>query len=348
MATIVRRPGPRGRRYQVRIRMGSRAQSATFSSMREARHWATATEAAWADARAGALPWTLQLTVGDLLRRYGREVVPQKPPATAQNYAIYLAWWQEQLGAVRLRALGPAQLTACRDRLAATRQAATVNRYLAMLSHACTLASAEWQWLERNPLQGVRRLPEPRGRVRYLSDEERTRLLEACQQSGNRFLYPAVVLALSTGARKMELLSLTWNDVDWLQRQLIFRETKNDEPRAVPLGAKAFEAVAELSRVRRIDTPLVFPRRDGLKPIDLRRAWYTALERASVEDFHWHDLRHSAGSYLAMAGCSPREIAEVLGHKSLQMSFKYQHLAPQHTRAVVVKLNTAMFGGGTP
>ena len=269
MATIVPRHGPRGRRYQVRIRLGSRAQSATFPTLREARRWATAIEAAWTAQRAGVLPVTMQLTVGDLLRRYAREVLPAKPPATAKNYAIYLAWWQEHLGTLRLCALSRGPLAACRDRLTATLQPATVNRYLAMLSHACTVAVNDWEWLERNPLQGVRRLPEPRGRVRYLRDDERTRLLQACQASRNRFLYPAVLLALSTGARKMELLSLTWNEVDWLHRQVIFRHTKNGETRAVPLAGVAFAVVAELSRVRRIDTPLVFPRRDGLAPIDL-------------------------------------------------------------------------------
>ena len=108
----------------------------------------------------------------------------------------------------------PALLAECRDRLAQGRAPATVNGYLAALSHAFTVAVVEWEWLESSPTRRVRRPREPDRRVRFLSEEERRRLMAACQASSNRFLTPVVVLALSTGARKQEILGLTWADVD--------------------------------------------------------------------------------------------------------------------------------------
>ena len=91
-----------------------------------------------------------------------------------------------------------------------TRRPATVVRYMAALSHAFTIAVKEWEWLDDSPLRKVSKPQEPRGRVRFLSDEEREILLASCKQSKAPYLYPLVVLALSTGARRGELLGLTW------------------------------------------------------------------------------------------------------------------------------------------
>jgi integrase len=80
--------------------------------------------------------------------------------------------------------------------------------------------------------------------------------------------------------------------------------------------------------------------------VDLRKPWETALARAEIADFHFHDLRHSAASYLAMNGASLAEIADTLGHKTLQMVKRYSHLSEAHTAAVVSRMNERIFGGG--
>lgn len=192
-------------------------------------------------------------------------------------------------------------------------------------------------------MRRVRRPRQPPGRVRYLTEEERTRLLHACQCSPNRFLYPVVVLALATGARKMELLQLTWRDVDLPRARITLHHTKSRERRALPLAGLALEEVQQLAKVRRIDTPLLFPRTDGRGPIDLRYAWAQALRAAAIQDFRFHDLRHSAASYLAMTGASIAEIAAILGHKTLAMVQRYAHLSEAHTASVVARMNAAIF-----
>jgi integrase len=344
MASIQQRLARGGRRrYRVQIRLKGVLRSATFPTLQEARQWAAVTEGTLHTQRGTPRLEAIYHTLGDLLTRYSREVLPGKQPGTQAHQGPQLAWWAQQLGHLRLDQVTPARLAACRDLLAQTRAPATVNRYVAVLSHAFTLAVREWQWLEASPLQRVRRLREPRGRVRYLSDEERPRVLAACQASHNRCLYPVVLLALSTGARKQEILGLTWRDIDLRRAQLTLPHTKNGEPRTLPLVGLALETVHSLARVRRIDTPLLFPRADGRAPLDVRYAFHQALREAGIVDFRFHDLRHTAASYLAMQGASLVEIAEVLGHKTLQMVKRYAHLSEAHTAGVVARMNAAMF-----
>ena len=100
----------------------------------------------------------------------------------------------------------------------------------------------------------------------------------------------------------------------------------------------------ERAKVRRLDTDLVFPAKDQTKPIDLRGPFETALGKAEIRDFRWHDLRHSAASYLAMGGASLAEIAEVLRHKTLAMVKRYAHLSPGHTAKVGERMNERIFG----
>jgi integrase len=340
MASIQKRPGPR---YRVQVRLNGLYRSATFPTVALARRWATQTEHALYEQGHFAQAAAAQHRLDELLTRYAREVLPRKRPGTQGHQAQQLAWWTQQLGPLRLDQLTPARLTACRERLAETRAPATVNRYLAVLSHAFTVAIQEWGWLEASPLRRVRRLREPQGRIRCLDDAERQGLLVACAQSPNRLLLPVVVLALSTGARKQEILGLSWREVDWRRERVLLLVTKTGERRSVPLTGRALAELQALAKVRRLDTPLVFPRRDGRAPIDLRYAWQQAVRQAGLTDFRFHDLRHCCASYLAMHGASLVEIADVLGHKTFQMVKRYAHLTEAHTAQVVARMTAAIF-----
>ena len=142
----------------------------------------------------------------------------------------------QNLGHVVLSDLTTSLIADYRDRLSAEltprgtpRAPATVNRYLSTLSHALHVAETEWEWHQENPVRKARKLKEPNGRVRFLSDEERTRLLAACRASENRSLYPVVVLALASGMRQGEILGLKWDHVDLNQGRITLYETKNGE-----------------------------------------------------------------------------------------------------------------------
>ena len=170
-------------------------------------------------------------------------------------------------------------------------------------------------------------------------------MLEATKQSANKDLHTAVVLALSTGARKMEIWGLRWRDIDLNEGLATLHQTKNGETRTVPIQAYALDLMRKRSKVRHIDTDLVFPSTvDPQKPFDFRTSWEKVLSKTGIQDFCWHDLRHISGSYLAMGGASTREIAEILGHKTLQMAMRYSHLSQKHSASVVRNMNQKMFG----
>jgi integrase len=104
------------------------------------------------------------------------------------------------------------------------------------------------------------------------------------------------------------------------------------------------ELIRDHFRVRRADTMLVFPGKTGRTPVRLCTAWETAVRRADLTDFTFHDLRHTFASYLAMQGASLRESADALGHKTLAMVMRYSYLTEAHTRSVVERMNRAVFG----
>ena len=346
MATIVRRIGKNGQtcyRAQVR-RKGSPPLSATFTKLSDARKWVQTTEAAIIEGRYFKTAEAKRHTVADLVDRYCRDVLPRKGKENAYTQERQLHWWKAQLGHYALANVTPALLAECRDQLARDRANSTVCGYLAALSHAFTIAVREWSWLDDSPMRKVSKPKQPRGRVRFLSDEERQRLLTACQASRNPHLYLVVVLALSCGARKGELVGLRWPDVDHKRGTLTFQETKNGERRTVPLTGHALDLMRHHAKVRRLDTLLVFPNDHGNRFFRFREAFENAVKRAGITDFHFHDLRHTAASYLAMNGASLHEIAEVLGHKTLAMVKRYVHLSEAHTRGVVERMNRAVFG----
>ena len=137
-------------------------------------------------------------------------------------------------------------------------------------------------------------------------------------------------------------MTLEWGDVDLTRQIVTLRQTKNGSRRSVPLCSPAYEVMAERAKVRRLDTQLVFPgnktKTKGttkVRPRDITKPWETARRKAGLVDFRFHDLRHSAASYMAMSGASTLEIAAVLGHRTLQMTQRYAHLSVEHLRSVV-------------
>jgi len=120
---------------------------------------------------------------------------------------------------------------------------------LAALSHACSVAVNEWEWLEDNPMRKIKKLTEPRGRVRFLSDEERNSLLKACKCAPYKGMYLIVVMALSTGARRSEIQKLKWRDIDFERKQIVLHETKNKERRVIPLQGHAYELLKQWANI---------------------------------------------------------------------------------------------------
>ena len=218
---------------------------------------------------------------------------------------------------------------------------ATINRLLAVLRHMFTKA-VDWGMASEEVLKRIRKakqLEENNARLRFLSKEECQTLLNACDDH----LRPIVVTALNTGARKSEILNLRWDQVDLRHGFVLFKGSmaKNGERREVPINETLKAALSGI--VRRIDLPFVFHNPDTDKPYTMvTRSFASAIKKAKITDFKFHDLRHTFASHLAMSGVELITIKELLGHKDISMTLRYAHLAPAQKKRAVNILDTAL------
>jgi integrase len=226
-----------------------------------------------------------------------------------------------------------------KDRRHAARAPATVNRYLTSLGSV-------YRWARRrrllprgfvSPARGIDRAPVNNGRVRYLDAAERERLLAVCRVSAWSRLYLLVLMAITTGARSGDLLALRWRDLDLERRQAYVRTSKNGEPRILVLVAPV---LAEIERIRsrRSDDPVFASDKRPGRAMRTERAFREAVAAARIEDFRFHDLRHTCASYLAQQGASLLEIADVLGHRQMQMVRRYAHLSVESKARLVERV----------
>ncbi len=319
-----RRDGSRSWDVTVR-RTGHPTACRTFRTKLEAQLWAARIESRMAG-RTTAV--SREMTFADLCD----EALPMLRNPTKAAFDF----WRASLGTLRLVDITPSLIAQHRDRLLGApsgghryktlrpRSAPTVRNYLLELSRLFSHAVKEMHVVDENPVCRVSKPSAAKWRVRFLSGDERTALLSACKASPSADLYPFVLFCLTTGCRKGEASALEWRHVDLTRRWAVFPTTKNGTARGVPLTT----AVADLLRQRERTGPLVFPH-------DITSAWHSAVEKAGLVDFRFHDLRHSAGSTLTMNGANAVEVATLLGHKTLDMVKRYSHLSAAHSVALV-------------
>ena len=211
---------------------------------------------------------------------------------------------------------------------------ATCNKYISILKASMTKA-CDWQFISEQRLKSIRAVKLLRGenkRLRYLSIEEIQRLLQACDSH----LYPIVFMALHTGMRKGEILSLRWKQVDLRNNLILLEKTKNYERREIPINRPLKELLLKLHSNRRLDTDYVFVNpKTGKRYTHFKHSFQSACRRAGIEDFHFHDLRHTFASHLVMAGVDLKTVQELLGHKTLNMTLRYSHLSHAHKKEAV-------------
>lgn len=209
---------------------------------------------------------------------------------------------------------------------------ARVNRNLACLK--CMFNRAiEWGKAKENPVKKIKMLKENNKRLRYLEKEESERLVNACKEH----LRPIVIAALNTGMRKGEILGLKWENVD-LNRDMIYvLDTKNGDKREIPINKRLKEVLIGIKN--NSDSPFVFCKMNGEPYRNPVVSFKYAMNTCGIENFRFHDLRHTFASHLVMAGVDLNTVRELLGHKSLAMTLRYAHLSPEHKRKAVEILN---------
>ena len=207
---------------------------------------------------------------------------------------------------------------------------ATINRELANLKKAFNLALREWEWCHQNPVTRVSMEKENNKRDRWLSEEEESQLLTACAP----WLQDLVTFALHTGMRMGEILELTWRGVDFTRRTVTVMRSKNGERRTIPVNETVLRVLKAKAKVRSLASDLVFCSK-AFTPMEsghLRRSFRLALSKAKIEEFHFHDLRHTFATRLVQAGIDLYKVQQLLGHKSPIMTQRYAHHYPESLR----------------
>lgn len=338
--------------YTVSIRIkGCPPVNKTFDRKTDAVEWAKQTET---DIKRGIYFKDYEAnkhTVEELIDRYIKYELPKRN-SDQEKFLLHLNWWKTKIGKYYLSSINTPLITEYKQVLEnepskhvvrgnKTLSKATVNRYLSTLSIVFSFAVKDWGWMSENPVYNVRKETEDNSRVRFLKKEEISSLLRECKKSSYE-LYLVVLIALTTGARYNEIISLTWKDVDLVNNYFYFMNTKNGDNRGIAIPKRVQNELKEYSKIRNLKNKFLFPGNNPNKPCDRIKAFNNAVKRAGIEDFRFHDLRHTAASYLAMSGKTLLEIAEVLGHKTLQMVKRYSHLAQKHTADIVEDMNDKM------
>jgi integrase len=244
------------------------------------------------------------------------------------------------------------------------RSEVAVNRELETLRHIFNKA-VDWGFMEKNPFDKFRDpilFKEDENRVRYLTEDEIKRLFavleekpkikrkplpeeEPIRKNNPSYLKNIVKAALLTGLRRGDLLSLKWADVDLEKGVLFFNEQKKRNRRRIKVLNS--DMIDLLKSIPRGESETIFNGPDGKPLKDIKRSFRTALKKAKIRDFHFHDLRHTSASYMVMRGASLKAVQEHLGHTSLIMTQRYAHLSPEFQRAEVERLS-GVFSGGIP
>lgn len=332
--------------YQAEVRLkGHKTITATFDRKTDAKNWIQKVEA---DIRAGRhhlYSAGSRRTFGEAVDRYFKE---QSVSVVKKGH---LVWWKKEMGALYLQDIRPALITQKKQKLLSEqtkkgiiRSKSTFNRYLATLSHLMNVCLKQWEWINENAVEKIEREKEPKERTRFLSTQERHQFLEACKKSNNPYLFTFTVLLLSTGCRYNEARGLKWTDIDLIQGKVTITKSKNTDMRSIPIRGLALELLLELAS-KNYSINYVFPSQNDSRPIELRRAFRTAIKRAGLKGFRGHDTRHSYATEMLAQGLSLGELKILLGHRSVAMTARYAHLTESRSIDAVSKMSEQIFKG---
>jgi integrase len=327
--------GPTGRRVK-HVSYGYTLMVAGRREKRFSSAWQTEAEA-WAALHArqqaiasGQLTPPATRTLGELVQEYLRYKADQGKRSLSEDRRILMTRVLPAFGAdLAVKRLTADRVGQYERRRVGEVSAFTVANELTVLRHMLRLAR-RWGYLEHVPEIDLPKKPEPR--QRYLDESEITRLLTACATSKNPLLGTIVTVALHTGMRKEEILGLQWERVDLATARITLYKTKSQKPRGIPINRDFYEALVALEPEPAERQGLVFTRRDGTAWGQIRTAFTTALTRAGIRAFRFHDLRHTFASHFMMRGGSLYDLKEILGHSDIKMTMRYAHLSPQHLR----------------
>lgn len=366
MATIVPVPRVKGNVYKAVIRLeGVKPYSRTFKTRKAAQQWARQQESDIDLASAGVDVHAQRMLFSALCDDYMLNGWKGK----GRGRQSHVAWWREQLGAVRVRDLSKQQIRALLREYKAgkvrrydgahangkaktkevnkARSPASVNRLRAALVAILKYGRQEYDFAG-NPTKDIPKEREDNQRTRSLTETECEALLQACRESSWNKLWLLVAMALSSGARQGELLGLRYQDLDLSRHRAVLHDTKNGSTRNIHLTDAVVKEIRKTPSPLDRNSLLFASLRKPNKPFEFRKHWNAAVEQSGIEigegknKFVFHSLRHSAASYLMLNRCTLAEIGAVLGHKSQVSSNRYAHLADDRANELVRGINAKL------
>ncbi len=339
---IVEEPKGSGR-YYVRVYHAGRRYKRRAASKAHAREVREEIRVAIRKGEWPPKPKAKAVLFDDLLEAYRREKAREGKAVMDGN--IGFTRLLDRFGGRRADSLATREVKEWRDELLKGHTPATVNRHLTILRAILRMGIRDRR-LDPSALPDFEPLDENNERVRYLTGDEERRLTDTLPQS----LRPLITVAIHTGMRRGELLNLTWDDVDLVGSSVFVRRSKSGEGRRIPMSPTVRRMLSALSQARRerMHSSVIrqseaerrvftAPRGGFLR--NLNRVWYRAIKRAGLEGLHFHDLRHTFASRLAMSGVDLFRVQTLMGHKSSRMTVRYAHLSPEHLRAAVATLD---------
>jgi integrase len=280
-------------------------------------------------------------TFGELLAKYKENYKHQASFESVKKYCIenFKKYFEEETKLCNIRYV---DLETYRNHLmqkltrhAGIRADGSVNREMAVLRHILSKA-VEWDMMDQNPFEKGKSLllKLNNQRIRYLTEDEIDWLLEECKSQ--KHLHRIVSCAINTGMRRGEILGLRW---DQIRNGFIYvKKSKTKNRREIPINEDLNRVFKEIRKEQGLTSKSVFTYNS--RTIQrVERAFKGALRRAGIEDFRFHDLRHTFASHVIMRGGSLKDVQELLGHKTMTMTLRYSHLSQEHKRKAVNLLN---------
>lgn len=303
-------------------------------------------------------------TVAQAIEKYIKDGNPKKSEDTRQRYISALNWFKKEIGSLPIKTLERSDLKQCRDKLQKKHKEipikgqqgrvtdefisnSCVNRYLAYFSTFLTYCVDEYEIIKTNPMIGAKlKLKENEPRKRWLKElEERKSLLQACKDADYE-LYLCVLFALTTGARKSEILNLTWKNTDLENKAIYYLETKNGEDRTIPMPEILYEELKSFNKVRHIKNDYLFTTQDGNQRFMLIDKLYPEVVKSwNYEKITFHGLRHTYISIASLLGFNTSIVKKIVGHKFDSVTGGYTHADCESLRTPMNEIANYMIFG---
>lgn len=348
--------GKKGKRIQATVRIkGYEPEYKTFDTKTEAKVWATDIENKMKqgtykknDVENLAGQQTIK-TVGDLIKYFEENEAPNRY-SYYEKYKVMYEWWTDKIGNIDCSDLTPAILSDCKRKLIKedaikplkgrkTRGDSTINKYLMALSAILTFGKKEYHLWKMNPMHDVDKRKLPDLRIRFASKDEIEKIKKGTRASSYR-LYVFVLIAMTTGGRYNEVRHIKVENIDFKDYRIHYLNTKNNTNRGVPINKKLAIKIKALMRISNIQSGYIFLNDKKTKLAYLKGEFEKVIKDLGIEDFRFHDLRHTAASYLLMAGATIIELMEIFGWKSQAMVRRYAHLSKTHTSNLMNKVSS--------